>query len=324
MHTAWQSIILHILSEVCGVDTFPHTCSPLSSVELDLLGSLSSGPTPCEHGWCSLCASCSLPASALYHTASHSLQQSLLTPQRGLPLCLCQPIKGHLGQDKLAYISQNYYTHDNKVMIIIVSQWLGRRWIVFGAVKFFGLQRFKHHPVHDNMAVLAWCGPVTDALEGQAIPALMLNRELRTAGFSPRVTAASEVAGQLCPSWEGDGDRFCWCFLKVHWTLQQRLRAEAHKRETVAREGALAQLHFTELQKSGKRREERRAGRAPGCLKTNKIQPQPHGGTAKPHFPPLDTICAGRCGGREGQYTFSFIISKIQWHKAQSSHFILN
>ncbi len=203
MHTHRQSITLHILSEVCGEDTFPHTCSPLSSVELDLLGSLSSGPTPCEHGWCSLCASCSLPASALYHTASHSLQQSLLTPQRGLPLCLCQPIKGHLGQDKLAYISQNYYTHDNKVMIIIVSQWLGRRWIVFGAVKFFGLQRFKHHPVHDNMAVLAWCGPVTDALEGQAIPALMLNRELRTAGFSPRVTAASEVAGQLCPSWEG-------------------------------------------------------------------------------------------------------------------------
>lgn len=34
-----------------------------------------------------------------------------------------------------------------------------------------------------------------------------------------------------------------------------------------------------------------------------KIQPQPHGGTAKPHFTPLDTICAWRCGGREGQYT---------------------
>lgn len=34
-----------------------------------------------------------------------------------------------------------------------------------------------------------------------------------------------------------------------------------------------------------------------------KIQPQPHGGTAKPHFPPLDTICAWRCGGREGQYS---------------------
>lgn len=91
-------------------------------------------------------------------------------------------------------------------MIIIVSQWLGRGWIVFGAVKFLGLQRFKHHPVlyvHDSMAGLAWYGPVTDALEGQAIPVLTLNRELRTAGFSPRVTAASEVAGQLCPSGEG-------------------------------------------------------------------------------------------------------------------------
>lgn len=93
-------------------------------------------------------------------------------------------------------------------MIIIVSQWLGRGWIVFGVCKILRTAKIQTSScavgyVHDSMAGLAWYGPVTDALEGQAIPVLTLNGELRTAGFSPRVTAASEVAGQLCPSGEG-------------------------------------------------------------------------------------------------------------------------
>lgn len=114
--------------------------------------------------------------------------------------------------------------------------------------------------------------------------------ERSAAGINPWVTAVSEVASQLHPPGKGEMVKDSAGVLKSAEPCSKRSWAEATTKDRRGKKRGSSPLSFSS-QNSEKERKRRRgvggrkAGRAPGCLKTNKkIQPQPHGGTAKPNF----------------------------------------
>lgn len=164
---------------------------------------------------------------------------------------------------------------------------------------------------------------IPGALRGQAIPAVTSNGELRTAGFGSRVTAASEVAGQLCPS--GEGRRWQILLVFSQGPLNPAAKIEQrHTKENRQWERERPLSSTSHNSKSGEK-VERRKGLEALQVASRQIKSSPNLMVAVPNLIFLHWIqyVLGNVGGREGQYTTLSLLFFAKSSRARHNRLIL-